>query len=149
MRVCYFYKLIKTQKPLYLFYLIPPNLNPLRHQLWDAKTIVLKITLELMSLVVKEWNKLSTEICNLTSGKQFRKMLLSFIKPTWSSLFSIHHLVGAKLLVRLILGFSHFRENKFRHNFHDNLNALCSSSPKQLHTIFCTATTSLPLVQLL
>ena len=49
MRVCYFYKLIKTQKPLYLFYLIPPNLNSLRHQLRDAKTIVLKITLELMS----------------------------------------------------------------------------------------------------
>ena len=33
MRACYFYKLIKTQKPLYLFYLIPPNLNSLRHQL--------------------------------------------------------------------------------------------------------------------
>ena len=82
MRVCYFYKLIKTQKPLYLFYLIPPNLNSLRHQLRDAKTIVLKITLELMSQVVREWNKLSTEICNLTSGKKFRKMLLSFIKPT-------------------------------------------------------------------
>ena len=27
----YFYKLIKTQKPLYLFNLIPPKLNSLRH----------------------------------------------------------------------------------------------------------------------
>ena len=29
--MCYFYKLIKTQKPLYLFNLIPPKLNSLRH----------------------------------------------------------------------------------------------------------------------
>ena len=30
-RMCCFYKLIKTQKPLYLFNLIPPKLNSLRH----------------------------------------------------------------------------------------------------------------------
>ena len=31
-RVCYFYKPIKTQKPLYLFNLIPPKLNSLRYR---------------------------------------------------------------------------------------------------------------------
>ena len=30
-RICYFYKLIKTQKTLYLFNLIPPKLNSLCH----------------------------------------------------------------------------------------------------------------------
>ena len=30
-RMCYFYKLIKTQKPLYLFNVIPPKFNSLRH----------------------------------------------------------------------------------------------------------------------
>ena len=30
-RMCYFYKLIKTQKSLYLFSLIPPKLHSLRH----------------------------------------------------------------------------------------------------------------------
>ena len=78
--------------------------------------------------VVREWNKRSTEILNSTSYQQFRKSLLSFIKPTCSSLFSIHHPVGVKLLVRLRLGFSHLREHKFRHNFHDTLNPLCSCS---------------------
>ena len=29
-RMCYFYKLIKTEKPLYLLNLIPPKLNSLR-----------------------------------------------------------------------------------------------------------------------
>ena len=78
--------------------------------------------------VVREWNKLSTEIRNSTSYQQFRKSLLSFIKPTCSSLFYIHHSVGVKLLVRLRLGFSHLREHKFRHNFHDTLNPLCPCS---------------------
>ena len=79
---------------------------------------------------MRERSKLSTEILNSASCQQFWKSLLSFIKPTCSSLFSIHHPVGAKLLVRLRigLGFSHLREHKFKHNFHDTLNPLCSCS---------------------
>ena len=47
--------------------------------------------------------------------------LLAFIafKPTCSSQLFIHHHVGVRLLVRLRLGFSHLREHKFTHNFHD------------------------------
>ena len=37
------------------------------------------------------------------------------------------HLV-LRLLNRLRLGFSHFSEHKFRHNFADTLNLLCSCS---------------------
>ena len=72
--------------------------------------------------------------------QQFRKLLLSFIKPTCSLLFSIHHPAGVKLLVRLRLGFSYLREHKFRHNFHDILNPLCSCSlePKTTsHYLLC------------
>ena len=81
-----------------------------------------------MPYVVREWNRLSTEISNSTFCQEFRKLLLSFNKPICSSLFSFHHPVGVKLLVRLRLGFSHLREHKFRHNFHDTLNPLCSCS---------------------
>ena len=77
---------------------------------------------------MREWNRLSTEIRNSISCQEFRKSLLSFIKPTCSSLFFIHHPVSAKLLVRLRRGFSHLCEHKFRHNFHDTLNPLCSCS---------------------
>ena len=55
-----------------------------------------------------------------------QKSRLSFIKSTRSSLFSIHHPIGVRLLVRLRLGFSHLREHKFRRNFHDTLNPLYS-----------------------
>ena len=36
--------------------------------------------------------------------------------------------LGIKLLYRLRLGLSHLREHKFRHNFPDNVNPLCSCS---------------------
>ena len=86
---------------------------------------------------MREWNRLSTEIRNLTSCQEFRKSLLSFIKSTCSSQFSIHRPVGVKLLVRLRLGFSHLREHKFRQNFHDTLNPLCSCSLKLETTSHC------------
>ena len=129
-RMSYFYKLIKTQKPLYLFNLIPPKLNALRHpntySVMRCRNDYFKNSF--IPYVVREWNKLSSEIRNSTSCQQFRKLLLSFIKPTCTSLFSIHHPVGVKLLVRLRLGFSHLREHKFRHHFHDTLNPLCPCS---------------------
>ena len=83
-----------------------------------------------ISYVVREGNKLSAEIGNSTSYQQFRKSLLFFIKPTCFTLFSIHHSVGVRLLVRLRLDFSRLHEDKFRHN------VLAASSLKQLHTIF-------------
>ena len=129
-RMCYFYKVVKTQKPLYLFVLIPPKLNSLRHpntySVMRCRNDYFKNSLK--PYVAREWNRLSTEIRNSTFCQQFRKLLLSFIKPTCSSLFSIHHPVGVKLLVRLKLGFSHSREHKFRHSFHDILNPLCCCS---------------------
>ena len=138
----YFYKLIKTQKLLYLFNLIPPKLNSLRnsntYSVMRYRNHYFKNSF--IPYVVREWNRLSTKICNSTSCQQFRKSLLSFIKPTCSSLFSVHHPVGLKLLVRLRLGFSHLHEHNFRHNFHDTLNPSCSCSlepEKTSNYLFC------------
>ena len=56
---------------------------------------------------VREWNKLNNESRSSTSYEQFRKFLLSFIKPTCSTLFSFYHPVLVKLLVRdLVLAIS-------------------------------------------
>ena len=43
-----------------------------------------------------------------------------------SSVYDIQYSIGLKLLTRLRLKFSHLREHKFRHNFRDTLNPLCS-----------------------
>ena len=134
MHMCYFYKLITTQNPFNLFNLIPPKLNSLCHP--NTYSVIRcrnnHLKNSFIPYVVREQNKLSTEICNLTSYRQFRKSLLSFIKPTCSTLFSIHHPIGVKSLVRLALGFSHLRVYKFRYNFDDTLNPLssCSLEPK-------------------
>ena len=117
----------KIQKPLYIFSLIPPKLDSLRHpntySVMRCRNDYLKNSF--IPDVVREWNKLSTEIRNSTSYQQFRKSLLSFINPTCSSLFSII----VKLLVRLRLGFSHLREHKFRYKLHDTLLCSCSLEP--------------------
>ena len=55
-------------------------------------------------------------------------MLLKFIRPIENSTYKIYDPLGIKLLTRLRLGFSHLSEHKFRHNFADSLNPLCSCS---------------------
>ena len=48
-----------------------------------------------------------------------------FIRPKHVDTFGIHNPIGMQLLTSLRLGFSHFNEHKFRHNFRDFLNSLC------------------------
>ena len=58
----------------------------------------------------------------------FRKKLLTFIRPLENVTYGIYDPLGVRLLNRLRLGFKHLREHKFRHNFADTLNPLCSRS---------------------
>ena len=52
-------------------------------------------------------------------------MLVNFIQPSASKPYNISDI---KLITRLRLGFSHLREHKFKHNFQNTLNPLCSCS---------------------
>ena len=137
-RVCCFYKLITTQKPLYLFNLIPPKLDSLHHpntySVMRCRNDYFKSSF--IFCVVREWKKLSAEIRNSTSHQRFKKSLLSLIKPTCPTLFPIRHPACVKLLIRLRLGFSNLYENKFRNNFHDTLNPLCSCSLEPKVTLY-------------
>ena len=70
----YFYKLIKTQKSLYIFNLIPPKLNSLRHpntySVMRCRDDYFKNCF--IPYVVREWNRLSTEVSNSTSCQNLR-----------------------------------------------------------------------------
>ena len=70
--------------------------------------------------------KLSDEIRIIESSKQFKKTILDFIRPKENSIYAIHDISGLKLLTRLRLNFSHLNEHKFRHNFKDTINPMCS-----------------------
>ena len=56
----------------------------------------------------------------------FKKALLSFVKTSENSVIAINDNNGIKLLTRLRLNFSHLNEHKFRHNFLNTLNPMCS-----------------------
>jgi len=54
--------------------------------------------------------------------------LLKFLRPKGNSIFKIHDPEGIKQLTRLRLGLSHLASHKFKHNFHNAVNSLCSCS---------------------
>ena len=58
----------------------------------------------------------------------FRKSILNFILPSGSNIYNINNTISVKLITRLRLGFCHLRKHKFKHNFSDTLNPLCSCS---------------------
>ena len=51
---------------------------------------------------------------------------MAFIRPSTNSTFHCHCLDGLKLIARLRLGLSQLRFHKFKHNFQDALNTICS-----------------------
>ena len=77
---------------------------------------------------IKEWNNLSPEIRKSASYEVFKNSLLKFLRPSPNSLFNVSVSLGIKILTRLLLGLSHFREHKFNHNFQDTINPLCPCS---------------------
>ena len=56
----------------------------------------------------------------------FKKHLLNFIRPKTNSVFNIRNPSGKRLLTRLRISFSHLKEHKFKHNFQESVDPLCS-----------------------
>ena len=73
-----------------------------------------------------EWNNLDPNLRNSKSISVFKEKILDFIWPSPNSVFDIRNPKGIKLITRLRLGLSHFREHKFKHSFQDTLNPLCN-----------------------
>ena len=124
----YLYEIISTKSPPYLYELIPPLQRSNRYP-GCFKTLRCRTELfrnSLLPFTVNEWNKLDSDIKNSDSQSIFRKKLLTFIRPVGNSMYRIYDRFGVKSINRLRLGFSHLREHKFRHNFADTVNPLCS-----------------------
>ena len=126
----YFYEIISTKLPPYLYELIPPLERS--HRYSDCfQTLHCRTTFFLNSLLpftITEWNKLDTIIKNIDSHAILCKKLSTFKRPLENDTYGIYDPLGVRLLNRLRLGFSHLRKHKFRHNFADTLNLLCLCS---------------------
>ena len=82
---------------------------------------------------MSDWFQLDVAIRNSDSIAIFKSRLLSFIRPIQSDVYNIFDPIGLKFLTRLRLDFSHLNEHRFRHNFQDCLNPLCSCSLQTGH----------------
>ena len=127
-RLVWFYKIVHGYCPRYLSSLLPPKqFSHDRHRasLYRAfRTNTDYFKNSFFPFCVNEWNKeIGQEIKNSPSIAKFKDSLIDYIRPKSRSVYSVHDPYGLKLLTRLRLNFSHLREHKFRHNFH---NPLCS-----------------------
>ena len=131
-RLLFFFKIITRNSPDYLYSFVPDkqrSYDPARSNLF--RTIASHTDYfqnSFFPYCVNEWNKLGVEIRKSVSISMFKKSLLSFIRPNSRPVFNIIDPTGLKLLTRLRVNLSHLREHKFRHNFLDTVNPLCSCS---------------------
>ena len=115
-----FYKVLLNKVPRYICELIPPFTHSFRNP-----------------------NSFTSFTCRTKYFQNFffrSSALINFFRPSENKIFNIHDEVGIKLLKRLQLGFSHLPEHKFRHNFVDTLNPLCSCSfepEATMHIFLC------------
>ena len=76
-------------------------------------------------LGILEWNKLDPSLQKSANYIVFKNINLKFIRPSPGKIFHCHNPKGIKLVTRLRLGLSYFREHKFKYSFQDTLNPLC------------------------
>ena len=129
-RLVFFFNIVTRNSPDYLYNFLPDKQRsydlarrnlfrpPASHTNYFSNTF--------FPYCVSEWNKLGSELRNSTSISSFKKALLVFIRPKNRPVFNIVDPLGLKLLTRLRVNLSHLREHKFRHNFLDAINPLCS-----------------------
>ena len=75
--------------------------------------------------VILEWNKLDVNIRNSASCNVFKRVIIKFTRPEPNQAFNVDSNEGLKF-VRIRLGLSHLADHKFRHNFQDCVNPVCS-----------------------
>ena len=129
-RLIAFYKIINKKAPQYLIDYLPsqdlasinrkrPAIHPL-----DARTE--RYRNSFFPYCISQWNNLDSRLRNLTSIATFKRAYLDFIRPNPTPYFKTNRLLGFVFLTRLRVGFSHLRELKFRHDFLDIVDPICS-----------------------
>ena len=125
----YLYKII-SKRPSYLYDMLLTLQRSQRNQGFFHpllfRTEIFKNSF--LPYTINIWNKLDPEIRRIDSYVGSRKKLLSFLKHTENNASSIKVPLRIKLFNRLRADFSHLNEHKFRWNFSDTLNPLCSCS---------------------
>ena len=78
--------------------------------------------------VILEWDKHEVNIRNQTLFNVFKRVILNFTILEPNQIFNVDSSEGLELLTRIRIGLSHLADQKFRHNFQDCINPVCSCS---------------------
>ena len=125
-KLAMFCKILKSKSPQYLFQLIPEKTfsyvtrNADNISLFNIKHNLYKSSVFPLSII--EWNNLDP---NLRNSENFGIFKNNILKP--NSFLNCCNLKGIRLIKPLRLELSHLREHKFKYNFQNCLNPLCSS----------------------
>lgn len=138
-RLCLFYKVLSSKIPKVVYDSVPSIKTPsdtLIHLLFFVPGLS---TLKILFFLVSKSNNLSPKIFNSASYLIFRNTLANFLRPSDNKIFNMDNQVGIQLLNRLRLDFSYLRKHKFRHNFEETINHICSDSiiPEMIMYFFC------------
>ena len=90
-RLCYLYKIVNTKQPVYLYDLIPPFQRSSRNKgcIYEPFCRTVSFKISFLRYLIKEWNKLDSEIRNAETYASFRKTLLNFKRPTGNSTYKM------------------------------------------------------------
>ena len=130
-RLCCMFKIMHNEAPNYLINIIPKCNNTIITRTSHIPTFHCRTDCFKYSFfpsTLRDWFALDDSIRNSESISAFKNKLISLIRPCQNSVFNIFDPIGLKFLTRLRLGFSHLNEHRFRHNFENCLNPLCSCS---------------------
>ena len=129
--VCMF-KIMNEKTPNYLINLIlkyEPTIRTWNNSIQSYKCRTNCFKHSIFPSTLNHWFNLYVKIRKSESISLFKcRLLLSFIRPVQNSIYNIFHPKGLKFLTRHCLGLSHLNAHRFRQNFHNCLNPLCSCS---------------------
>ena len=130
-RLSCMFKIMKEEPPNYLINLVPKCETNIRTRNNSTPTFNCQTDCSKYSFfpyTLNDWLNLDLNIRNSESITIFKSRSLSSICPVQTNIYNIFDLKGLTFLTRLRLGLSHLNEHRFRHDFHDCLNTLCSCS---------------------
>ena len=124
------FKTVNEEVPNYLINLTPMCEQTIRTRnnhipVYQCRRESLKHSF--FSSTLKDWLSLDDSIRNSETISILKDGLL-FIRPVQNNIFNIFDPIGLKFPTRLRIGFSHLNEHRFRYNFQDCMNLLCSCS---------------------
>ena len=125
------FKISKEKAPNYLINLVPkcePTIGTRENSITNLNCRTDCFKHSFFPSTLNDWFNLDLNIRNVESVLLFKSRLLSFICPVQGSIFNILNPKGLKFLTHLRLASSHLNEDRFRHNFQNCLNLLCSCS---------------------